>query len=204
MKRWIIHCCAVAFALTALLLPVQAQPGSCTVRNGDTLDSIAKRYQININELRKANPQCGKGTALKPGQKVSIPNTDKLAGLEEEVARLVNQERAKRKLPALAYNAELCRLARMKSQDFINKGYFAHQSPTYGSPFDMLKRNGIKYTSAGENIAKGQPTAQSVMAGWMASTGHRGNILSSAFTKIGVGAAKDSKGNLYWTQLFIR
>ena len=196
----------LAGALAVILITAAAaQAGTCKVKPGDTLNSIAKRYQINVSELRKCNPQLSNnGTSLKPGQTVNIPNIDKLSTLEEDVAKLVNRERASRGIPALSYNAELCRLARMKSQDFINKNYFAHQSPTYGSPFDMLKNNGIKYTSAGENIAKGQPTPQAVMAGWMASPGHRGNILSTAFTKLGVGAAKDAKGNLYWTQLFVR
>ena len=64
----------------------------------------------------------------------------------------------------------------------INKNYFDHTSPTYGSPFDMMKKFGISYRTAGENIAKGQRTPQEVMNSWMNSSGHRANILNSSFT----------------------
>ena len=58
-----------------------------------------------------------------------------------------------------------------------NKRYFSHTSPTYGSPFDMMKSYGINYRAAGENIAKGQTSAEQVMNAWMNSSGHRANIL---------------------------
>jgi uncharacterized protein YkwD len=80
-----------------------------------------------------------------------------------------------------------------------DKGYFSHTSPTYGSPFNMLKSFGISYKSAGENIARGYTTPKAVVDGWMNSPGHRANILNSSFTEIGVGYAS---GN-YWTQMFI-
>lgn len=86
----------------------------------------------------------------------------------------------------------------------IDNHYFSHQSPTYGSPFDMMKQFGISFTAAGENIAYGQPTAQAVMDAWMNSPGHRANILNSSYTQIGVGAVADNNGTIYWTQDFIR
>lgn len=81
--------------------------------------------------------------------------------------------------------------------------YFDHTSPTYGSPFDMMKQFGISYRTAGENIAMGQTSPQQVMQGWMNSSGHRANILNSSFTQIGVGIAKNAKGQYIWTQQFI-
>ena len=81
-----------------------------------------------------------------------------------------------------------------------DKGYFSHTSPTYGSPFDMMKQFGITYRTAGENIAMGYPTAEAVVDGWMNSEGHRANILNASFTEIGVGYVAD--GN-YYTQMFI-
>ena len=106
-------------------------------------------------------------------------------------------------LAPLKANWELSRVARYKSQDMIDKNYFSHTSPTYGSPFDMMTNFGIKYMSAGENIAYGQPTPTSVMTGWMNSAGHKANILSKNYTEIGVGVAKKSDGTIYWTQQFI-
>jgi uncharacterized protein YkwD len=78
--------------------------------------------------------------------------------------------------------------------------YFSHTSPTYGTPFQMIKSFGITYRSAGENIARGQTTPQKVVDAWMNSSGHRANILNSSYTHIGVGYA--SSGH-YWTQMFI-
>lgn len=130
--------------------------------------------------------------------------TDSLKILEDQVITLVNKERTAKGLQALTKNDVLCNLARLKSQDMIDKNYFDHDSPTYGSPFDMMKSFGIKYSYAGENIAYGQAAAEEVMEGWMKSTGHRENILKEEYQEIGVGIAKDSSGKLYWTQLFIR
>ena len=92
------------------------------------------------------------------------------------------------------------KVARTKSTDMSKNNYFSHTSPTYGSPFDMLKTFGISYRSAGENIAQGYTTPEAVVKGWMNSPGHRANILNESYTKIGVGY--EANGN-YWTQLFI-
>ncbi len=195
----------LAFALALLLtLTAAAQPGTHTVVSGDSMWKIAVRYQIGISELIEANPQIKNPAMITVGQKDNIPNIDDVKKLEAEVARLVNVERSKKGLPALKMNWELSRVARYKSQDFIKKNYFAHQSPTYGSPFDMMENFGVRFTAAGENIAKGQPTPAAVMNSWMNSAGHRGNILGANYNQIGVGVAKDSKGSLYWTQMFIR
>ena len=86
----------------------------------------------------------------------------------------------------------------------INKGYFSHTSPTYGSPFTMMESFGVKFSAAGENIAMGQQTPEAVMNSWMNSPGHRSNILNPTYTELGVGLAKDSTGKCYWTQMFIK
>ena len=123
-----------------------------------------------------------------------------LSAYEQEVVRLVNEIRAQNGLGALKANAELSRVARIKSQDMHDKGYFSHTSPTYGSPFDMMTSFGIRYRTAGENIAMGYRTPQSVVDGWMNSPGHRANILNASFTEIGVGYVESGS---YWTQMFI-
>ncbi|MDD4760727.1 MAG: CAP domain-containing protein [Bacteroidaceae bacterium] len=123
---------------------------------------------------------------------------------QKRVIELVNEERAAYGLPALKENAELDKVATMKSEDMARLNYFSHTSPTYGSPFEMLTDLGINYTAAGENIAMGQPTPESVMDAWMNSEGHRANILNSNFTHIGVGIAKNSRGQYIWTQTFLR
>ena len=130
-------------------------------------------------------------------------NNGSMLSIETEVVRLVNVERSKAGLPALQIDQEVSKVARLKSEDMANKNYFNHTSPTYGSPFEMLKKFNITYKTAGENIAKGQKTAEAVVNAWMNSEGHRKNILSSSFTHIGVGYA--TKGSTpYWTQMFIK
>ncbi len=121
---------------------------------------------------------------------------------EQKVVELVNIERQKAGLSALTLDTSISNVARKKSQDMANNNYFAHQSPTYGSAGDMLKQFGIKWSAWGENIASGQRTPEAVVTAWMNSEGHRANILSSNFSKIGVGYAVNSNGTPYWTQMF--
>ncbi len=123
-----------------------------------------------------------------------------VSSYEEQVVELVNEQRAKNGLAPLTMNPKLSEVARMKSQDMKDKHYFSHTSPTYGSPFEMMKQFGITYRTAGENIAMGQRTPEEVVNAWMNSEGHRANILNASFTQIGVGYVAD--GN-YWTQMFI-
>lgn len=130
------------------------------------------------------------------------PSTSGLSAMESEVVRLVNIERQKEGLQPFTTSSELSKVARVKSEDMATKNYFSHTSPTYGSPFEMMKSFGVKYNTAGENIARGQLTAQSVVNGWMNSSGHRANIMNPSFNKIGVGLAKSSNGTNYWTQMF--
>lgn len=121
---------------------------------------------------------------------------------EKKVVQLVNIERAKSGLGKLTLNTTLSNSARAKSQDMIDNRYFSHTSPTYGNVGNMLKKFGISYTAYGENIAYGQKTPEQVVKAWMESPGHRANILSPHFSKIGVGYVTSSSGTPYWTQQF--
>lgn len=174
-----------------------------TVQPGDSLWRIAVRHQVGISELIAANPQITNPALIYPNQVIIIPQQNpQAAALENQVVELVNNERTSRGLRPLTANWQLARVARYKSEDMYRNNYFSHQSPVYGSPFDMLRSFGISFTAAAENIARGQTTAQSVMNSWMNSSGHRANILNSNFTEIGVGYF--NAGTPFWTQLFIR
>lgn len=181
-------------------LPTMVIADTYTVKRGDSMWKIAVKYQIGLREIIDANPQISNPSLIYPNQKLTIPNIDSIKTVEREVIRLCNIERQKNGLPALTENWELSRVARDKSMDMAQKKYFSHTSPTYGSPFDMMKAYGISYKSAGENIAQGQTSAQAVVQAWMNSSGHRANILNKSFTQIGVGYYQS--GN-YWTQMFI-
>lgn len=126
--------------------------------------------------------------------------SQQLNEFEQQVVELTNSEREKHGLSPLKVDEELSKVAREKSRDMAANNYFAHNSPTYGSPFDMMQSYGVDYSTAGENIAKGQTTPEQVVNGWMNSEGHRANILNANFTHIGVGYVED--GN-HWTQQFI-
>ena len=188
----------------ALLIPalvVSASAATHTVASGDTLWKIAVKYQVGLSEIKSANLQIQNFDLIYPGQEINIPALDStVTNFEQEVIRLVNDIRTENGLKALTYDWELARVARFKSQDMKDNKYFAHNSPVYGTPFQMIKNFGISFRSAGENIAKGYSTPQAVVNGWMNSSGHRANILSANYTHIGVGYV--SGGN-YWTQMFI-
>lgn len=193
---------SILFAV--LLVPVLIVSASAvthTVVSGDTLWKLAVKYEVGLSEIKNANPQIRNFDLIYPGDKITIPTLDStVANFEQEVIRLVNEIRAENGLKALSYDWELARVARYKSQDMKDMGYFSHTSPIYGTPFQMIKNFGISYRSAGENIAKGYSTPQAVVNGWMNSSGHRANILNANYTHIGVGYV--SGGN-YWTQMFI-
>ncbi|WP_054860395.1 CAP domain-containing protein [Gracilibacillus sp. JCM 18860] len=151
---------------------------------------------------QKAPEQTNNNTeqAKEPSNTQEQNDTEQLSQFEQQVVALTNEERQKQGLSALEIDTELSKVAREKSNDMATNGYFSHNSPTYGSPFDMMKQFGISYKTAGENIAKGQQTPEEVVNAWMNSEGHRANILNPDFTHIGVGYVE--QGNV-WTQQFI-
>ncbi len=174
---------------------------SYTVLKGDSLWKIAVKHEVGLSEIKAANTDIKNYDLIYPNQIINIPilNQEALA-FEKEVIRLVNIERKAAGLSELTYDWQLCRVARIKSEDMSKNGYFSHTSPSYGTPFQMIKSFGISYRSAGENIARGYNSPSAVVEGWMNSKGHRANILNPAFTHIGVGYEPNGR---YWTQMFI-
>ena len=123
---------------------------------------------------------------------------------EKEFVRLTNVERRKYNLKPLILDQHLSQIARLKSLDFVREDYFSHDSPTYGSPFDMMRSFDIDYRRAGEIIAGGQITPEEVVTAWMDSPGHRRNILQSEYTHIGIGYVQGGYYSHYWTQMFVK
>jgi len=200
MKKTVSVCMVLLLAF-AIPLSASAAHLSHTVAKGDTMWKIASQYHVGTSEVILANPQISNPNLIYPGQVLTIPQEDSsVLAFENEVIRLVNEQRAKNGLKALTANWELSRVARYKSQDMADNRYFSHTSPTYGTPFQMIKAFGLSYRTAGENIAYGQRTPQAVMNDWMNSSGHRANILNGAYTQIGVGYVANGH---YWTQMFI-
>ncbi|MDR4888281.1 CAP domain-containing protein [Fredinandcohnia sp. QZ13] len=135
-----------------------------------------------------------------PATPAPAPATGGVSNFERQVIDLTNAQRKKNGLPALQMDTALSKVAKTKANDMQQKNYFSHTSPTYGSPFDMMRDFGVSYKTAGENIAKGQTSPEAVVNAWMNSEGHRKNILNANFTHIGVG--HQASGN-YWSQMFI-
>lgn len=135
---------------------------------------------------------------------VDETETDRVGDIAGTVANLVNAERKEAGLSALKLDSSISAAAQKKAEDMRDHHYFSHTSPTYGSPFEMMRAMGISFSAAGENIAKGQKTPEQVMNAWMNSQGHRANILSTSYEKIGVGYVVDESGTTYWVQLFAK
>ncbi|WP_408009616.1 CAP domain-containing protein [Pseudalkalibacillus sp. A8] len=135
---------------------------------------------------QKATPQEQPNTEQQKSEQPASEGEFQLTADEQQMVDLVNQERQKAGLAPLEVDPALTKMARAKSKDMIDNNYFSHNSPTYGSPFDMMKQFGIEYNTAGENIA-GNSSVEGAHTSLMNSDGHRKNILGSQYTKIGIG-----------------
>ncbi|MGE5630168.1 MAG: CAP domain-containing protein [Caulobacteraceae bacterium] len=174
--------------------------------NSNRIGCIPAKYATAYNygtQTGTAAPSATAPTATPAAApKPAATGTTAMSSDESRILQLVNAEREKAGASPLKANGNLTKVARMKSQDMVANNYFSHQSPTYGSPFDMLKSNGISYMYAGENIAMNQ-TADAAFQAWMNSEGHRKNILNPNFTDLGVGIAPKGDGSSIYTQEFI-
>lgn len=160
----------------------------------DQIGAVSTKYVKKI----KANAGT---TTTSPSTNTTSDNTTASAD-EKELLRLINAERTKKGLSELKFNEELLKVARDKAKDLVDNNYFSHNSPTYGSPFDMMKSYGITYKTAGENIA-GNSTLQGAVTAWMNSEGHRANILSNAYNYTGIGIVNSPKYGKILVQMFI-
>ena len=136
-------------------------------------------------------------------------SSDFMAEVESMIFNKVNEERSKNGLAPLSYNSTMERYARIKSQDMGDRGYFDHNNPEGELITAQMQRDGVSYSSWGENIAyiggvsDAATLANQFMTNWMNSSGHRANILSTNFTSIGVGVYKIGN-TVYATQEFYR
>ncbi|RAV22175.1 peptidoglycan-binding protein [Paenibacillus contaminans] len=172
--------------------------------DGKTLESILWAYgNLKIPRPKPTpKPTPKPPTPQPPTPAPSKPPTTGLSAEEQQMVDLVNQERKKAGLAPLAVDSALANSARLKSKDMVDLNYFSHDSPTYGSPFDMMKKFGISYRTAGENIACNSSVAKAHTS-LMNSTGHRENILKSSFTHIGIGIVDGGPCGKMFTQQFI-
>jgi uncharacterized YkwD family protein len=174
----------------------------------ETKNKIDSKYEIRYGSLDNNNDNTNNDNTNNnndPENNNSAnegENIQENSSLEEEMLNLINSERTSRGIAPLQMDQNLVELARKKSQDMIDNNYFSHSSPIYGSPFKMLNDAGINYRAAGENIA-GNNSVSGAHRALMNSSGHRGNILNTAYTKVGIGIVKGGPYGMMFTQLFI-
>lgn len=143
----------------------------------------------------------GTTTTTTPSTPSTTPTTTNLSNADL-IIKYINEQRAANGLSALSKDAKLMDIAQRKSNEMVEKNYFLHTSPTYGTPFDMMKNFGITYKTAGENIA-GNSSMKATVDSWMNSEGHRKNILSNSYNYIGVGVTKSDKYGYVISAMFI-
>ena len=154
---------------------------------GDYVGAISKKY------VKPIYPSSSNNTNF-----VSTMSND-----EQEVFNMINAQRTSNGLQALKVDNEVQRVARIKAKDLVDNNYFSHNSPVYGSPFEMLQNFKISYRTAGENIA-GNSTNSGAVNAWMNSDGHRANILNSNFEYTGIGVVSSPKYGKVFVQMFIK
>lgn len=225
MKKIIISLAAFLTIATGVAMPAAAQ--HCDVQRGDSMWRIAKRYKVPFAKVLILNKHFKNPHMIHPQDEVELPDGSTGASTNDSgtgdrdaqsmdddrqaettqaqaILNLVNAERKKAGVQPLTLSDKLTNVANIKAKDMADKNYFSHDSPTYGSPFDMMKKFGISYSYAGENIAAGQKTAEEVMNSWMNSSGHKANILNKNFTQLGVGFYRGGQYGTEWVQMFIR
>ena len=135
-------------------------------------------------------------------------NTVTYSAYANEVLRLVNIERANVGVAPLVLDEALCNAANMRAIEMDCTGVFGHKRPNDNSCFEVYDICNVEWQSAcGENIAGGQATPEEVMKSWLGSAGHKANILSPEYTKMGLGYSNSGCGagsySHYWAQEFV-
>jgi len=186
------------YDITSLFQRFTAPKENTPMNNETPAPEVQKPDSANNTDEKVETPE-----TTTPPAPVKNDAPSGLSADEQEMVKLVNEERTKLGIAPLQVDTELTKVARIKAQDMVNNKYFSHTSPTYGSPFDMMKKFGIRYSAAGENIAKNGSVLKAHVS-LMNSEGHRKNILNTNYTHIGIGIVRDQNGYVTICQMFIR
>ena len=165
---------------------------------GDYIGAVSKKY---VKPIYPSTSNSSNGGTANNSSNTTTTDTA-LSTDEKEVFNLINTQRNNNELPSLKIDSEVQKVARIKAKDMADNNYFSHTSPTYGSPFDMLKSFKVSYKTAGENIAGNSSNSGAVNA-WMNSPGHKANILNNSFNYTGIGVVSSNKYGKIFVQMFI-
>ncbi|HEU4749058.1 MAG TPA: CAP domain-containing protein [Gemmatimonadaceae bacterium] len=140
------------------------------------------------------------------GERAEIAGENPYGRMESRIFDLVNAERKKRGLKALAWNPRLDRAAKIHARNMATYRKMAHVIPESGLPTLSHRAQHVSYpySMIAENIALGYADAESVVRGWMESPGHRRNILNPGVSELGTGVVSSRTGGLYFCQVFGR
>ncbi|GAB4542542.1 MAG: hypothetical protein Fur002_12970 [Anaerolineales bacterium] len=179
-------------AWTATKVPAATQPPTATNTPAPTLTpSLTATITLTPTSTPTATAEV-------------CPQTN--TSFEAKALELINAERAKAGLPALAYSSQLTAAAQLHSADMACNNYFSHTGLDGSSVADRVSQQGYVWSYVGENIAAGYSTPKDAVNGWMNSPGHKANILSPNYTEIGLGYAygRASAYGMYWTAVFAK
>jgi uncharacterized protein YkwD/uncharacterized membrane protein len=200
----------VAPLLLALPLPGGLRTSARESLVADRLSTITERIETTLmpifdEAIRHTLNMLTVPAEPESGEVVNLPYKvdDPVARpeLEAQMLELVNQERTREGLAPLAADPEMREVARRHSTDMFQRGYFAHATPEGRSPFDRMREAGVKFRTAGENLALA-PTLPIAHRGLMNSPGHRANILQPQFGRVGIGVMDGGLRGLMITQNF--
>lgn len=212
MKRF--FCIIIAlFALTlSAAIAENDCPQNCIYCRGKWDCACCYRCTVRNQPSRKAAVSCSAPVSTPQPSASDVPRSSPSRGdyttlsstaQEQKLLNLLNEDRTRNGLSALSMDSELSALARAKSQDMLENGYFAHESPTLGNAAAMLDNSGYDYQGVGENIAH-HASVEKADAAFLSSPGHRANMMGSQWEKVGIGVAEDENGFVYVTELFVR
>lgn len=180
--------------------------GETLARHKKTLMGVAERQGLNVTKIYE---EIVSGDSIDERPEVQKLINELLQNRYQNIVVMEIQRLARGNtkdqgiiLKALVLDKQLNNVAQLKAEDMKKNNYFDHNSPTLGSPFDLMRSQGVSYRTAGENIAAGQQSAEAVMNSWMNSSGHRANILNGNYTKLGVGFVSGGRYGTYWVQEF--
>lgn len=162
---------------------------------------VSGEYITIVSEDSKNDPKVPDEEAPNLSEDVVMP--ENISDDEQRLLALTNNVRQERGAGRLEYNEELSKVACEKARDMVVNNYFSHQSPSYGSPFEMMKAYGVNFTSAAENIA-GNQTVDGAFYAWMNSESHMKNITNGDFTSTGIGVYTSPIYGKIIVQLFMR
>jgi len=186
-------------AISAQYLKIEK--AKATTTKATTAKNIQSTPKVTSKTDTKTNAKTNTNTNANAKADTTVSKVQDISSDEQALLDLVNKERKGEGLKALEFDAGLVKIARLKVADMKNNNYFSHTSKFYGSPFDMMKKYGIKFSAAGENIS-GNQTIEKAVKAWTNESGN--NLFNEKFTHTGIGIVDSPTYGKLFVQMFIK